>query len=153
MSNGPHNESCTQAVKSWYDEIVDYNFNAARLFEDNWFRSDGKQIGHFTAVVWKGTTSMGCGRAVGPYKSKQGWTGTCKVIVCRCERVHQGGWGRLGGSRKGCLFEQAEVSRAPEWSAGGTPHPGSSFMRIPYCYTVLTWQYCCTLQRVCSCVA
>lgn len=84
MSTAPHNESCTQAVNSWYNEVKDYNFNAARPFQDNW--NQPKQIGHFTALVWKGTTSMGCGRALGAYRFSNGMTGTCKVIVCRCGR-------------------------------------------------------------------
>jgi hypothetical protein len=40
----------------WYDEVKDYDFNAARF---------GMNTGHFTQVVWKGTTELGCGIALG----------------------------------------------------------------------------------------
>ena len=42
-----------KAVKSWYDEIKYYNFN----------RPSFQNVGHFTQVVWKGTTQLGCGYA------------------------------------------------------------------------------------------
>ncbi len=81
MSTAPLDDTCTAAVNDWYDEVVDYNFNATRPFNDNWYQPN--QIGHFTQLVWIGTTSMGCGMAKGAYRFSNGWTGTCKVIVCR----------------------------------------------------------------------
>ena len=42
-----------KSVKSWYDEIEYYNFN----------RPSYQKVGHFTQVVWKGTTQLGCGYA------------------------------------------------------------------------------------------
>lgn len=47
------------AVKSWYDEIKDYNFKRPG-FSSN--------TGHFTQVVWKGTEEMGIAKA----RSKNG---------------------------------------------------------------------------------
>ncbi|ODV77499.1 the plant PR-1 class of pathogen related protein-like protein, partial [Suhomyces tanzawaensis NRRL Y-17324] len=41
-SNGP------DAVKAWYDEGTSYNYQAANSYD------------HFTQVVWKGTSSVGC---------------------------------------------------------------------------------------------
>jgi len=45
------------AVKSWYDEIKDYNFNRPGF---------SMKTGHFTQVVWKGTTRIGTGVATVP---------------------------------------------------------------------------------------
>lgn len=38
----------------WYDEIKDYDFKSGGF---------SMQTGHFTQVVWKGTSSIGCGKA------------------------------------------------------------------------------------------
>lgn len=45
------------AVESWYSEIQDYDYNNP-VFSDS--------TGHFTQVVWKSTTKVGCGAAPGP---------------------------------------------------------------------------------------
>ena len=47
--------SMTQAsrVKAWYNEIKDYDFATGAS-------KNGKATGHFTQVVWKGTTQVGC---------------------------------------------------------------------------------------------
>ncbi|MGR6914239.1 CAP family protein [[Actinomadura] parvosata] len=44
------------AVKSWYDEISSYDFAAAKFSSDS---------GHFTQLVWKGSTKVGIARASG----------------------------------------------------------------------------------------
>ncbi len=41
-------------VKMWYDEVAQYKF------PDGGF---SMQTGHFTQVVWRGTTQVGCGRS------------------------------------------------------------------------------------------
>jgi len=48
------------AVDSWYDEIKDYDFSSGKS-------KNGGVVGHFTQLVWKGTTQLGIGVA----KSKQ----------------------------------------------------------------------------------
>lgn len=43
-----------EPVDSWYNEIKDYNFNAGKFTSGT---------GHFTQVVWKGSTELGVGMA------------------------------------------------------------------------------------------
>ena len=43
-------------VKSWYDEKAKYNYNKP---------GHSSQTGHFTQVVWKGSTQLGVGMAKG----------------------------------------------------------------------------------------
>ncbi len=45
------------AVDEWYSEIKDYDYNNPVFSGDT---------GHFTQVVWKGSTKVGCGAAPGP---------------------------------------------------------------------------------------
>ena len=54
----------TRATKSWYDELYKpgYNFN-----NPGW--SPG--VGHFTQVVWKGTTELGIGVAKVGFQKKE----------------------------------------------------------------------------------
>ncbi|ODV77878.1 PR-1-like protein, partial [Suhomyces tanzawaensis NRRL Y-17324] len=59
-SNGPYGENLAAGyvggadpVDAWYDEIKDYNYNNPVFAEET---------GHFTQVVWKGTTKVGCAR-------------------------------------------------------------------------------------------
>ena len=44
------------AVDSWYKEIFDYDFKKCDT-------KNGKAIGHFTQLVWKGSTQLGIGVA------------------------------------------------------------------------------------------
>lgn len=43
-------------VQGWYDEIKDYDFANHRS-------RTGQPVGHFTQVVWRGSTQLGCGMA------------------------------------------------------------------------------------------
>lgn len=45
------------AVQEWYSEIKDYDYSKPVFSSDT---------GHFTQVVWKGSTKVGCGAAPGP---------------------------------------------------------------------------------------
>ena len=47
-----------KATDNWYNEIEDYNFNTGKT-------KNGKQVGHFTQVVWKGTKELGIGVSCG----------------------------------------------------------------------------------------
>ena len=40
----------------WYDEELDYNYNTPGFSNDT---------GHFTQIVWKATTEIGCSSGVG----------------------------------------------------------------------------------------
>jgi len=48
---------CKEADKSWYGEIKDYNYKTA-------FSKNENDVGYFTQMVWKETTSVGYGVAV-----------------------------------------------------------------------------------------
>ncbi|MFN6516412.1 MAG: CAP family protein [Nostoc sp. CreGUA01] len=61
------------AVKEWYDEIKDYKY------ESPGFSSD---TGHFTQVVWKGSTQLGCGAAQGT-ETIQGTKYNAFYVVCQ----------------------------------------------------------------------
>ncbi|XP_068750095.1 ectin-like isoform X2 [Montipora capricornis] len=57
-SQGSHVATCADAVKAWDAEEVDYDYNhPPHTFKD--FLSAKKPYGHFTQVVWKGTTKVG----------------------------------------------------------------------------------------------
>ncbi len=43
-----------QPVQSWYDEVKLYNFSNPGF---------SMQTGHFTQVVWKNSSKLGCGKA------------------------------------------------------------------------------------------
>ncbi|KAI8084975.1 CAP domain-containing protein [Halteromyces radiatus] len=58
-SGGPYGEnlamgygSLNAAIQAWYDEGKSYNYNNPGF---------SSSTGHFTQVVWKGTTKIGCG--------------------------------------------------------------------------------------------
>lgn len=60
------------AVKSWYDEVAKYNY-ANPAF--------AASTGHFTQVVWKSSTELGCGAAQGT-KTLQGKQYKAFYVVC-----------------------------------------------------------------------
>jgi glioma pathogenesis-related protein 2 len=57
-SSGPAVGTAAGAVNDWYAEIKDYNFA-------NPSASNGQPTGHFTQLVWKGSTRIGAGRTFG----------------------------------------------------------------------------------------
>jgi uncharacterized protein YkwD len=59
-SGGPYGENiamgysdATDAIQAWYDEVKDYDYNAGQF---------SMNTGHFTQVVWKETTQIGCNK-------------------------------------------------------------------------------------------
>ncbi|EFJ53192.1 hypothetical protein VOLCADRAFT_55219, partial [Volvox carteri f. nagariensis] len=77
--------TCILAPTAWYREVMYYNFDAKRLFKDNWYQS--QMVGHFTQLVWRSTTLIGCGVAVNyshPIEfNMRTYIGACKMVVCR----------------------------------------------------------------------
>ncbi|PNH10966.1 Protein PRY2 [Tetrabaena socialis] len=73
--------SCKGAIDGWYGEEVNYNFTVSNAFDYNWPRN----IGHFSQLVWRGSSAIGCGVAkVDPPKRYTPEAfGGCKIIVCR----------------------------------------------------------------------
>lgn len=61
-----------KAVEAWYEEVQDYDYSDPRFSVDT---------GHFSQVVWKGTTEVGCGVAQGP-KMIAGRNATINYVVC-----------------------------------------------------------------------
>ncbi|XP_077555649.1 Golgi-associated plant pathogenesis-related protein 1-like [Haemaphysalis longicornis] len=57
-SNPKHQITGREAVESWYSEISDYRWDGSE--------PDLDAVGHFTQLVWKETTHMGCAQARGP---------------------------------------------------------------------------------------
>lgn len=65
--------SCKGAVDAWYQEGALYAWDTSDPSTQS-----PDTVGHFTQVVWKGTTSLGCGSATG--RNSDGWP--CKVVTC-----------------------------------------------------------------------
>ncbi|EFJ53197.1 hypothetical protein VOLCADRAFT_55088, partial [Volvox carteri f. nagariensis] len=73
---------CAPAVGSWYGEISDYNFNTSQPADVN----AHLELGHFTQVVWRSTSIVGCGLATGNRFEYQGdfrFRIGCLSVVCR----------------------------------------------------------------------
>lgn len=50
------NHRVEEAVFAWYNERLDYDYT-------NGVSSNGRAVGHFTQIVWRDTTRLGCGMA------------------------------------------------------------------------------------------
>jgi uncharacterized protein YkwD len=61
-----------KAVAAWYEEVTDYDYGNPGFSVDT---------GHFSQVVWKGTTDLGCGVAQGP-RMLAGRPATINYVVC-----------------------------------------------------------------------
>ncbi|GIL92988.1 hypothetical protein Vretimale_15487 [Volvox reticuliferus] len=74
--------SCLSAIQGWYSEVFMYDFNSRYPFTENWPR----KTGHFSQLVWKSSSKVGCGAAVASLDVTlfgRVYAGGCKVIVCR----------------------------------------------------------------------
>ena len=73
----------TRATKSWYDELYKpgYNFN-----NPGWNENPG--AGHFTQLVWKGTTELGIGIAKVGFHIFQGLNTICNLASMRFYENH-----------------------------------------------------------------
>ncbi|SFV62830.1 SCP-like family protein [hydrothermal vent metagenome] len=64
------NPSYEEAINYWYQEKKNYNY------ENN---SCNGTCGHYTQIIWKDTTEIGCGKAIYTTGNMKNWT----VVVCR----------------------------------------------------------------------
>jgi len=62
-----------EAVKCWYDEVAKYDYTKGQF---------DVETGHFTQVVWKGSTQLGTGVAFGTVVEK-GKTYNATYVVCQ----------------------------------------------------------------------
>ena len=60
-------EAVERAIRSMYDEIEDYSYKNPQYIPP------GKQVGHFTQIVWKRSRQMGLGVARIHYNGYDGW--------------------------------------------------------------------------------
>ena len=72
----------SQAIEAWYNEVKDYNYDRPGF---------SAATGHFTQVVWKSSTRLGCGVAQGR-KTLQGRTYNAYYVTC-----HYGPAGNVRG--------------------------------------------------------
>lgn len=68
--------TCAGASLSWYNEIDDYSYDTASSI-------NGKAIGHFTQVVWKGTMKFGVGIATMDSRKYSQYGNTETFIVAK----------------------------------------------------------------------
>ncbi|CAG2165172.1 unnamed protein product [Oppiella nova] len=62
--------NCQSAINSWYNEVSQYNYDTTGF---------SGATGHFTQLVWKSTTNVGCARCYGKEPGGQ-WYET--YVVC-----------------------------------------------------------------------
>ncbi|KAL7620798.1 hypothetical protein AAE478_009796 [Parahypoxylon ruwenzoriense] len=128
-SGGPYGENlalgCSTAgscVEMWGDEAALYDYASPAFAEDT---------GHFTQLVWRATTDVGCGARLCP--GNRGWYLACEywprgnVVGAFAEEVGRpedgtgdGTGGSGSGSGIGSESESAgSKARKPDWRVGG----------------------------------
>lgn len=74
---------CVDAINIWYYEVNKYDFKSKKPYSDIAIKT---LVTHFTALVWKGTTKIGCGARKDmhyPLVPLPGIYGFVISIVCR----------------------------------------------------------------------
>jgi uncharacterized protein YkwD len=70
--------NATAFQNSWYCEVQWYDFNNPKLVGGFKKGCDAPVNGHFTQVVWKGTTQLGCGKQTCTMNGQTGTYWVCK---------------------------------------------------------------------------
>jgi uncharacterized protein YkwD len=72
--------SLKDAVDRWYNEVSGYSFSNPACCSPP---KTSVVVGHFTQVVWRNSTDVGCGWATCPAPAPDGFNGTWQFLVCR----------------------------------------------------------------------
>jgi hypothetical protein len=72
-STGSNPPSPKAVVDSWVSEVADYNYAN---------NSCSDVCGHYTQVVWRNSTKVGCGIKTCTSNSPFGGSGTWYIVVC-----------------------------------------------------------------------
>ncbi|PNH08194.1 Golgi-associated plant pathogenesis-related protein 1 [Tetrabaena socialis] len=75
---------CRYAAVDWYSEAMWYDFDTTMPYTDNVLGQQGQDFAdtsHFTQLIWRSTSSVGCGVAAAG--SRYGSMGGCLFVVCR----------------------------------------------------------------------
>jgi hypothetical protein len=70
----PAAELASQAIKDWYGEITLYRATSPGF---------QPEAGHFTQIIWKRTTKVGCGVAQGKFRYSDGRLFDSTYVVCQ----------------------------------------------------------------------
>jgi hypothetical protein len=73
----------TDAVKLWYDEINEYDFDNPIVSYNAGDVDRNKEVRHFTQVVWKATSMLGCAMATCEAPAPDGSDSVWQFFVCR----------------------------------------------------------------------
>lgn len=64
-----------QAVNSWAEEVDFYDYTENSC-------DDGEMCGHYTQIVWRDTTDVGCAMAYCSNLENTSWTSSAYLVVC-----------------------------------------------------------------------
>ncbi|KAG2497305.1 hypothetical protein HYH03_004888 [Edaphochlamys debaryana] len=68
---------CRYAISDWYGESAVYSFNDTPFYT-NVIMNAGNDFSHFTQLVWRSSTAVGCGTQ----SSSDGYMSPCNYVVC-----------------------------------------------------------------------
>lgn len=140
LSWGVPARSINDAIASWYVENQNYNYDDPMFSWERGKIDRSKQVGHFTQLVWKATTHVGCAKArcppPSPSTNPQIRNSSWEYVVCRYKPPGNFNIERLGrvvldenvlrpNCASGAQTKSLEIrDRSGEWSAFATNDRG-----------------------------